>query len=113
MDGIKLQKQMNGKGFHLLCTVSGDTVRVNNVADDESHTFQCPLVVEPEFDEDIAWDDVDGRELDPKEARKAKQDEIGFYNKMGTKAEVPIEECYENSGKLPILVRWVYHNKGD
>ena len=60
-----------------------------------------------------AWDDVNGKRLDPTKVRKARKEEIGYYYKMKMYDKVPISECITRTGRQPIGVRWIDHNKGD
>ena len=52
-----------------------------------------------------AWDDVTGAELDANMVKSARQDEISYIRKMGLYREVPISDCWEDTGKGPIKVR--------
>ena len=70
---------------------------------------------EEHCDDDLAaaWDDVDGRELDPEKVKQARMVEVQYYRDMGTHIEVPLAECWRETCKAPIKVRWIDHNKGD
>ena len=61
---------------------------------------------------DVAWDDVSGMELDPEKVKEARKAEVCYYRKMGVYEKVPIEDCYRQTGRSPIGVRWVDVNKG-
>ena len=52
----------------------------------------CPPTEEDGDGDNVAWDDVDGRDLDPVKVKKARQEEVKFYKDMDTFEEVPIEE---------------------
>ena len=60
-----------------------------------------------------AWDDVNGKALNPAKVKNARKEEIGYYYKMKMYDKVPISECIARTGKQPIGVRWIDHNKGD
>ena len=62
---------------------------------------------------EVAWDDVSRAELDTREVKKARQQEIQYVRKMNLYDQVSIEECYRVTGKAPISVRWVDISKGD
>ena len=62
---------------------------------------------------DIAWDDVNGVDLDPELVKKARREEVEFYKTMGVYEKVPLSECFEVTGRPPVSVRWIDHNKGD
>ena len=51
-------------------------------------TVKCPPVEEKEWTTDEAWEDVDGRDLDPAKVKAARKDEIDIYNKMKLKHSV-------------------------
>ena len=59
------------------------------------------------------YDDVSGEELDIKGVRKARKEEIAYFQSMKVYEKVPISEAYEKTGKAPILTRWIDINKGD
>ena len=59
------------------------------------------------------WDDISGKEMDPEKVRKAREEEMDEYRKHGVYEKVPVAECWQETGKAPIGVRWVDVNKGD
>ena len=61
----------------------------------------------------VAFDDLNGDELDPVMMAKARIDEIKYFKEMGVYDKVNIHEAYDVTGKAPIAVRWVDINKGD
>ena len=76
---------------------------------------QCPGAALHEADGEawVAVDDVTGQRLDPVLMRQARRDEIAYFKQMGVYEKVNIEECWRETGKAPIAVRWVDINKGD
>ena len=60
-----------------------------------------------------ASDDMTGEALDPKEVKKARKEEIVYFKAMKVYCKVPMEECWKETGRKPIGVRWVDINKGD
>ena len=81
------------------------------------HMLMQILPVPPcEEDEEklmAAWDDVTGEELDPEEVEKARAEEVQFYKSRKVYTKVPKSQCWKRTGKAPIPVRWIDHNKGD
>jgi hypothetical protein len=59
------------------------------------------------------WDDVSGKTLCPKLVKKAREEEMKEFTKHGVYMKVPLEECYEVTGKDPIGTKWIDTNKGD
>ena len=53
-----------------------------------------------------------GEPLDPAMARAARMEEIAYMKKIGLFDEVPLEECWEKTGKAPTSTKWVDVNKG-
>ena len=49
-----------------------------------------------------AWDDVKGRELDPRRVLQARAEEIEYIHKMKLYRKVPKALCKEVLGKVPI-----------
>ena len=59
------------------------------------------------------YDNLSGSMLDPETVRRARKEEIAEVHKHRVYTKVPLEECYEKTGKAPIGTRWVDVNKGD
>ena len=83
----------------------------------EGHVFVGGLDTNDE-EEASLWDDgayVDertGEELDPKLVRQAESEEIAFLKRINLYVEVDTAECWTNTGKAPISIKWVKVNKG-
>ena len=60
-----------------------------------------------------AIDDVTGGRLDPALVRKARLLEIEYCKSRDIARNVPVSKCWKMTGKDPIGVRWIDHNKGD
>ena len=56
---------------------------------------------------------VSGTPLDPRLAKKARQEEMKYFKEMGVYVKVSKQECWEQTGKGPIAMRWIDINKGD
>ena len=97
VEGINQEKEMTIMGLD-----------VNHVFGQDSESFGSEDTETREY-----WDDLSGRELDPKLVKKARMEEIKEINKHNVYEKVPIEECWTNTGKDPIGTRWVDVNKGD
>lgn len=65
--------------------------------------------VDPEWLETY-WDDVNGGILPTEEVKKARELEMKY---LADYKAVPIEQCFEETHKPPIKVKWVDTNKGD
>ena len=61
----------------------------------------------------VAWDDQSGAVLKPNLMIAARKEEIQYFKNMNVYEKVMLEECWEQTGKGPIDVRWVDINKGD
>ena len=61
----------------------------------------------------MASDDVSGEELDVKQVRGARKEEMAYFRKMKVYDKVPKSKCWEEIGQAPIGVRWADVNKGD
>ena len=59
------------------------------------------------------WDDLSGASLDPNLVHQAKVEELHEFKKHNVYGKVPLKECWDNTGKGPIGIRWVLVNKGD
>ena len=58
-------------------------------------------------------DDLTGEELPASLVTVAKREEITEMYRRTVWKEKPVEECFQDTGKPPIPVRWVVTNKGD
>ena len=72
---------------------------------DEDH---CVLTVDREGN---FWDEASGKKLDSEEVQRARLEEITQIHELKVYAKVPIEQCWEETGKAPIRVRWLDINK--
>ena len=61
--------------------------------------------------EEYFIDDVYGKVLDPGKAKKARLEELMYFKKMGVYEKCDIRECWTNTGKNPIKIRWIDTNK--
>ena len=68
---------------------------------------------EEQEEEEVFYDSVSGKVLDPKLIAEAKKEEIKIAHEYDLYEKVPLRECYERTGKAPIGIKWVYTNKGD
>ena len=59
------------------------------------------------------WDDASGKELNGELVRAARAEEMATVKKMEVWIKVDREQCYKETGKPPIKLRWVDINKGD
>ncbi len=60
-----------------------------------------------------AWDDVTGEKLEWEGVQKARHEEIQEIYKRKVYRKVPLNDCWDKTGKAPIKVRWLDINKGD
>ena len=73
----------------------------------------CVGSVLPEEEIAMAWDDQTGEELDPHMVRQARNEEMHEVDKHQLYLKVPIQECWDKTGKAPTKTRWIDINKGD
>ena len=59
------------------------------------------------------WDDLSRGPLDKETVDEARRKELEEFSNHGVYEKVPLQECYDNTGKSPIGIRWVDINKGD
>ena len=59
------------------------------------------------------WDDLTGEPLDPVLVQAGRKLEMEYCESYPVWIPVPIEECWEMTGKGPIGSKWVDINKGD
>ena len=73
----------------------------------------CVFAMEEGETELVFYDDVSGEVLDWDGVIQARAEEINEFLKHGVYHKVPIQECYDKTGKGPIETKWIDINKGD
>ena len=58
------------------------------------------------------YDETSGALLDPVKVKEARKTEMKTYSEMKVYTKVPIQQCYDETGKEPIGTRWVDVNRG-
>ena len=61
----------------------------------------------------ILWDDTTGKMLKTEKVLLARREEIEKFRQHNVYLKVPIEECYQVTGKGPLGLKWIDINKGD
>jgi hypothetical protein len=61
----------------------------------------------------IFWDDITGEPLSWEGVVNARKEEMEEFRKHKVYKKVPIKQCWDETGKGPIGVRWIDINKGD
>ena len=100
----------------------GNTSRVEKerkVADDEEERQWAAMLVQSvegvitSDESQKIYDELTGKELDPKKVRAARKGEMDFVKKISVYEERSIDECWAKTGKRPIPTRWVDILKGE
>eukprot|EP00973_Karenia_brevis_P093559 12417904-Karenia_brevis.AAC.1 len=108
--GIRDQKNYDGSGERLIGSFEVDRISKEDLKDMEKKSNG----LHEDHDQDmIAIDDVTGARLDIRLVREAREAEMKYFKKMGVYRKVPIQKCFEMTGKAPIGVRWIDVNKQD
>ena len=104
-----------------------DDCRVLSNVQDMGHTHSCrslkgekakmkaemERVAEESKPGIFAYDDVSGAPLEAERVKKAREEEIRYFRKMGVYKKVPRARWCQLTGRAPIGVRWVDVNKQD
>ena len=61
----------------------------------------------------MVYDSVTGVQLELEKVLKARREELDWVHKAQVYTKVPLGECYNETGKEPITLKWVDRNKGD
>ena len=86
---------------------------IGNVSDKHYSSDGMPTACEENQAELLkAWDDVTGKELNPAEVIKARDEEIAYIHKSNLYTKVPRRKAKDLRAKV-ITVRWIDINKGD
>ena len=109
--GLMNQIEFDQQGRFLLAKLQGIDKEMTEVKQQLAEEFQ---IVETEDSEtmEVAWDDVTGAELDPAQVKRARLDEVKYIRNMKLHSKVDKNECWMETGKSPIKVRWIDINKG-
>ena len=95
--------------MHVIANDDMDEVSVKRAL--EMDMVSEELGLQNELWDEVAYDDVTGKVLDPLEVKNARREEVQFLKEKGIVAVVPYDECFKE-GKVPITVRWVDVVKG-
>ncbi len=66
-----------------------------------------------EYEEEMYYDALRGEVMIKELVEAVRKVEMETFKKHGVCEKVPIEECWEDTGKGPVEVKWVDANKGD
>ena len=113
--GLQKQIKADEAGRFLLLESSNEEVSSRDLMNTARGLAKKYQTVEEPIDEsmEVAWDDVSGATLDPKQVKRARAEEVEYIHKMHLYDKVPIEECRKKTGKNPISTRWIDISKGD
>ena len=113
--GLIEQLKVDRKGQFIIANVSSQDNDIKGMVKEAEMIKSKYKTIEEDnsADLEIAWDDVTGAELNPKDVRKARGEEIEYVRKMNLYTNVPIKQCYDRTGNGPISTRWIDINKGD
>ena len=115
-EGLIEQIEVDRKGQFLIADYDADKTKTSRDLLNLSKQLKWQYkTVEGDHEEGLetAWGDVSGAELKPELVKRARQEEIQYVRKMNRYDKVLVEECYKNTGRAPISVRWIDINKGD
>ena len=83
---------------------------------EEERTWKRPAkaptsATNPETHDEVARDDVNNATMDPAQVREARKAEMEHLKKMQVYKKVPVQQCKDATGKMPIKVRWIDTNE--
>ena len=83
--------------------------------DNKNVNMAMDVPIEEDYEQKLAEasDYIDGQELEPEVVKKARALEMEWYWKMNVYEKRPEEECFEQTKKPPIKVKWFDRNKRD
>jgi hypothetical protein len=97
-------------------TMDEDAVEIDRVevlVEEWVKEIQDVGVEEDEEDEATgAWDDVHGGDLPLKDVVAARKEEVGYMEGRKIWSLRPIQDCWKDTERAPVSVRWVDTNKG-
>ncbi len=66
-----------------------------------------------EYEEELYYDAISGELMIKELVEEGREVEMETFRQHGVYVKVPIEECWKETGKEPVGVKWVDTNKGD
>ena len=114
--GIKEQLRDDKEGVVRMMKIGKDenlvngmsNVKLKSIVEELSKEAATAPVHDEDSNEEMAWDDVSGVQLDARKVREAREVEMEYFRKMKVYSKVP-----RLAGEKVIKTRWVDINKGD
>ena len=99
--GVKLQQKWDELGRYLIANLDTDQPQ------EAQRDVEMTVPPEEDFTKVLieAWDDISGKQLDPRRVSEARRLEMEYYKRRGVFVQVPVKECYEATGKSPLKTR--------
>ena len=110
VNGLKTQMEIDGEIDEHLSAVGAGPTPHERVEDKEEYYEGWFPETE---DQEVVYDSVTGVQLELEKVLKARKEELDWVHKAQVYTKVPLEECYNETGKEPITLKWVDRNKGD
>ena len=107
LKGIKAELQNMGELSELSAMSSGPS------PDDTSNDATEPFFNPEDVKDDEIWDSVTGTLLDPIKVWEARAEEMKWVKKQELWDVVDESQCWSETGKGPITLKWVDRNKSD
>lgn len=107
LKGIKAELQNMGELSELSAMSSGPS------PDDTSNDATEPFFNPEDVKGDEIWDSVTGTLLDPIKVWEARAEEMKWVKKQELWDVVDESQCWSETGKAPITLKWVDRNKSD
>lgn len=107
LKGIKAELQNMGELSELSAMSSGPS------PDDTSNDATEPFFNPEDVKDDEIWDSVTGTLLDPIKVWEAREEEMKWVKKQELWDVVDESQCWSETGKGPITLKWVDRNKSD
>ena len=76
------------------------------------HEVNSAAIMDEEEEDLGALDDVHGGKLPKGKVEEARKEEIDFMQGRNSWSLKSIDDCWKDTGKAPVSVRWVDTNKG-
>ena len=110
LEGIAAEKHNRELGVCMIGAVVENAVGQKNQVQDEK-PFEGEYESDREWME--CWDEITGKELDPKLVKEARREELKYLKDMKVYNLVPRRQALQRTRRAPIRVKWVDINKGD
>lgn len=112
LKGLRNQMEKDGEFREVHSLIAGPSPDEDPNLEEYEQDY-IPQFDNQEGDEQIFFDDITGVQLDTEMVLAAQKEELDWLKKAEVYEKRTLEECWKETGKAPITLKWINRNKGD